>query len=79
MGEGTRLVDYGKDIADLRAVVVALQKQVTALSSHVEALQKWLEMNGTLYGGAVAYSTTYVGSGFPNNLEGCKIGKGDLI
>lgn len=50
MSEGTRIVDYGKDIAELAQVVKALQMQVNSL-------QQRLEDQGTLYGGAVAYTT----------------------
>ena len=60
MGEGTRVVDYGKDITDLRAVVKALQVQVAML-------QKRLEDNGTLYGGAVAYSDKFVKTTYKTN------------
>lgn len=79
MGEGTRVVEYGKDIADLRKFVVALQSQVNNLEGQVERLQKRLEENGTLYGGAVAYSEKFVkGSGwppdsFPKSVDGFQV------
>lgn len=75
----TRVVDYSKDIADLRAVVVALQQQVSTLQGSVASLTKRLEDNGTLYGGAVAYSDKFVkGSGwppdsFPKSVDGFQV------
>lgn len=60
MGEGTRVVDYGRDIADLRKFVVALQGQVNNLEGQVERLQKRLEDSGALYGGTIAYGTQQV-------------------
>jgi hypothetical protein len=79
MGEGTKVVNYSEEIAILRAVVVALQRQVSTLQSSVENLQKRLEDSGTLYGGTVAYSEKFVkGSGwppdsFPKSIDGFQV------
>ena len=59
----TREVDYGRDIADLAGVVTQLQHEVVKLSMLVSQLRKQLEDQGTLYGGAVAYSTTFTSEG----------------
>lgn len=56
MDNKTRCVDYGRDIAELANVVQKLSYEVVSLSTIVEALRRQLELQGTLYGGAVAYT-----------------------
>ena len=67
MDNRTRVVDYGKDISDLRQIVMALQGQM-------DILLKRLEQSGALYNGAVAYSGTFVQNSLPKSYDGFNFG-----
>ena len=62
--------DYGKDITDLATSVAGLHAVVFALQQEVKRLRKQLEDQGMLYGGTVAYSTTYVDNSLPKSVGG---------
>lgn len=63
----------------MNRAIEAQDAKIEALQQSVARLQKRLEENGTLYGGAVAYSTEFVkGSGwppdsFPKSIDGFQV------